>query len=43
MWVITVHNGHINELDEVEQRWTRNAKQLEWGVGVFLYILLNTW
>lgn len=41
-YLITVHNGHIYELDEVEQRWTRNAKQLEWGIGVLLYTLLDT-
>ncbi len=41
-YLITVHAGHINELDEVEKRWTRNAKQLEWGVGVLLYTLLDT-
>ena len=41
-YLITVHSGHIDELDEVEQRWTRNAKQLEWGVGVLLYTLLDT-
>jgi magnesium transporter len=41
-YLITVHNGHIHELDEVEQRWTRNVNQLEWGVGVLLYTLLDT-
>ncbi|HEU0001886.1 MAG TPA: magnesium/cobalt transporter CorA [Ktedonobacteraceae bacterium] len=41
-YLITVHNEHIHELDEVEQRWTHNAKQLEWGVGVLLYTLLDT-
>ncbi len=41
-YLITVHNGHILELDEVEQRWTRNTKQLEWGVGILLYTLLDT-
>src|SRR5438477_1310821 len=41
-YLITVHNGHILELDEVEQRWTRNVKQLEWGVGVLLYTMLDT-
>jgi magnesium transporter len=41
-YLITVHKGHISELDEVEQRWTRNVKQLEWGVGVLLYTLLDT-
>jgi magnesium transporter len=41
-YLITVHKDHIFELDEVEQRWTRNVKQLEWGVGVLLYTLLDT-
>src|SRR5436853_6350520 len=41
-YLITVHGGHILELDEVEQRWTRNVNQLEWGVGVLLYTLLDT-
>ena len=41
-YLITVHNGHIHELDEVEQRWTRNVNQLEWGVGVLLYTLLDS-
>jgi len=41
-YLITVHTGHILELDEVEQRWTRNVNQLEWGVGVLLYTLLDT-
>ena len=41
-YLITVHNGHIHALDEVEQRWTRNVKQLEWGVGVLLYTMLDT-
>ena len=41
-FLITVHNGHIQELDEAEQRWTRNEKQLEWGIGVLLYTVLDT-
>ena len=41
-YLITVHHGHINELDEVEHRWTRNVKQLEWGIGVLLYTMLDT-
>jgi magnesium transporter len=41
-FLITVHNEHILDLDEVEQRWTRNVKQLEWGIGVLLYTLLDT-
>ena len=41
-YLITVHTGQIFALDEVEQRWTRNVNQLEWGVGVLLYTLLDT-
>lgn len=41
-YLITVHNEHIPALDEMEQRWTRNVNQLEWGVGVLLYTLLDT-
>src|SRR6266568_8759660 len=41
-YLITVHDGRIHELDEVEQRWTRNVNQLEWGVGVLLYTLLDS-
>lgn len=41
-YLITVHNGPVQELEETEQRWKRNAKQLEWGLGVLLYSLLDT-
>ncbi|MBO0777469.1 MAG: magnesium/cobalt transporter CorA [Ktedonobacteraceae bacterium] len=41
-YLITVHEHPLSELDEVEQRWTRNAKQLTWGIGVLLYSLLDT-
>lgn len=41
-YLITVHEHPIPELDEVEQRWTRNVKRLEWGIGVLLYSLLDT-
>jgi magnesium transporter len=41
-YLITVHHTHSKELEEVEQRWTRNVKQLEWGIGVLLYTLLDT-
>lgn len=41
-YLITVHEKPIAELNEVEQRWTRNVKQLEWGIGVLLYTLLDT-
>ncbi len=40
-YLITVHEQPIHELDEAEQRWTRNVKQLEWGIGVLLYSLLD--
>jgi magnesium transporter len=41
-YLITVHHTHSKELDEVEKRWTRNVKQLEWGIGVLLYTMLDT-
>lgn len=41
-YLITVHEKPLSELNEVEQRWTRNVKQLEWGIGVLLYSLLDT-
>ena len=41
-YLITIHYGPFPELNEVEQRWTRNVTQLEWGIGVLLYSLLNT-
>lgn len=41
-YLITVHEHAVPELSEVEQRWGRNANQLEWGIGVLLYSLLDT-
>ncbi len=41
-FLITVHDKPLPELEEVEQRWTRNVKQLEWGIGVLLYSMLDT-
>jgi magnesium transporter len=41
-YLVTIHYQPVPELDEAERRWTRNVKQLEWGVGVLLYSLLDT-
>ncbi|MFL5626440.1 MAG: magnesium/cobalt transporter CorA [Ktedonobacteraceae bacterium] len=41
-FLITVHDKPLPELEEAEQRWTRNVKQLEWGIGVLLYSMLDT-
>ena len=41
-YLITVHDGEIKDFEEVESRWKRNVKQLEWGIGVLLYSLLDT-
>lgn len=41
-YLITTHEKPIHELDEAEQRWTRNSKQLEWGIVILLYSLLDT-
>jgi magnesium transporter len=41
-YLITVHTEPIERLDEVEQRWKRNGTQLERGIGILLYSLLDT-
>jgi len=41
-YLITVHNEPMKELDEAEQRWKRGNAQLEKGVGILLYSLLDT-
>ncbi|HEY0756048.1 MAG TPA: magnesium/cobalt transporter CorA [Ktedonobacteraceae bacterium] len=41
-YLITVHNQPIRELDEVEQRWKRSNAQVEKGIGILLYSLLDT-
>lgn len=41
-YLITTHQEPAQELDEAEQRWTRNAKQMEWGIGILLYSLLDS-
>jgi magnesium transporter len=41
-YMITVHHRKIEELEEIEQRWTRNKEQLEEGIGTLLYSFLDT-
>lgn len=41
-YLITVHEQPIEELKEIEMRWTRNVKQLAWGTGILLYSFLDT-
>jgi magnesium transporter len=41
-YLVTIHDGPVAALDEAEHRWTRNAQQVEWGVGVLLYSLLDS-
>ena len=41
-YLITVHVAPIEELKEVERRWKRNNEQVERGVGILLYSLLDT-
>lgn len=41
-YLITVHAEPAPELAEVEQRWKRSNSQLEKGVGILLYSLLDT-
>lgn len=41
-YLITVHSEPVKELDEMEQRWKRGNAQVERGVGILLYSLLDT-
>lgn len=41
-YLITVHREPIPELEEAEQRWKRNSSQLDRGIGILLYSLLDT-
>lgn len=41
-FLVTVHEEAIEEIEEVAVRWQRNAAQIERGVGVLLYSLLDT-
>lgn len=41
-YLITVHTQDAEELTEAEQRWKRNVPQMERGVGILLYSLLDT-
>src|SRR5436190_8061252 len=41
-YLITVHTESIGEIVEAEQRWKRNSAQLEKGIGILLYLLLDT-
>lgn len=41
-YLITVHETAIPIMNEVELRWTRNARQLEAGIGILFYSLLDT-
>lgn len=42
-YLITVHHGEpLKELEEAEQRWRRGNTQLEKGIGLLLYSLLDT-
>jgi magnesium transporter len=40
-YLVTVHQKPVAELEEAEQRWRRNAAQMERGIGVLLYSLLD--
>ncbi len=41
-YLITVHQVPLPELEEAEERWRRNGHQLEKGIGILLYSLLDT-
>ncbi|HEU5370686.1 MAG TPA: magnesium/cobalt transporter CorA [Ktedonobacterales bacterium] len=41
-YLITVHQSALAELAEAEERWRRNNHQLERGIGILLYSLLDS-
>jgi magnesium transporter len=41
-YLITIHDVPLAALDEAERRWMRNVQQVEWGIGILLYSLLDT-
>jgi magnesium transporter len=41
-YLITLHDADIPGLGEAEHRWKRNPQQVEWGIGVLLYSVLDT-
>ncbi|HTK06368.1 MAG TPA: magnesium/cobalt transporter CorA [Ktedonobacteraceae bacterium] len=41
-YLITVHTEPVQDLAEVEQRWKRNNTNMEKGIGMLLYSLLDT-
>jgi magnesium transporter len=41
-YLITVHQAPLPELAEAEERWRRNGHQLERGIGILLYSLLDS-
>lgn len=41
-YLITVHQSQLPELAEAEERWRRNNHQLEKGIGILLYSLLDS-
>jgi magnesium transporter len=41
-YLITVRSKDMPELEEAEWRWRRNNHQLEWGIGLLLYVLLDS-
>jgi magnesium transporter len=41
-YLITIHDDDLPCIAEAERRWTRNPQQVEWGIGILLYSLLDT-
>ncbi|GHO77084.1 magnesium transport protein CorA [Ktedonobacter sp. SOSP1-85] len=41
-YLLTVHEKPIEDLKEIQLRWTRNVQQLHWGTGILLYSFLDT-
>ncbi len=41
-YLITIHQSPLPELEEAEARWRRNGHQLDRGIGILLYSLLDS-
>jgi magnesium transporter len=41
-YLITIHDDDLPCIGEAERRWTRNPQQVEWGIGILPYSLLDT-
>ena len=41
-FLVTVHEAPLPSLDQMAERWRRNSRAIDEGIGVLLYTLLDT-